>query len=389
VKLPDYEAVKGDDAESKRLYAEHFMIQMRNADPATGRPLLEKSDGQRWVLQNPPAFPLSTAELDRLYELPYTRLAHPMYTDGVPALTEVAFSLISSRGCFGGCSFCAITFHQGRAVVCRSKESLAREAAALTCMPGFKGYIHDVGGPTANFYAPPCQRQKRGSFCPDRECLYPSPCQRLKADHGPYLEALEAVKKAGGKNKAIKKVFIRSGVRFDYIELDKKNGRRFLETLCARHVSGQLKVAPEHIAGPVLDAMGKAPHECYERFRRSFAEINRRLGLKQYLIPYFISGHPGCSLNEAIELALYMEKNRFIPDQVQDFYPTPGTISTVMFHTGLDPRTMKPIHVPRSGGEKGLQRALLQFNRVENQAKVKEALARAGRPDLIRKLLNR
>jgi uncharacterized radical SAM protein YgiQ len=259
------------EAASKRTYAEHFMAQkLQGSDPGTAKLLAEKSDGDRWVLQNKPAFPLADAELDRLFELPFTRRAHPIYdkAGGVPALREVAFSLVSSRGCFGGCSFCAITSHQGRAVSARSKESLAREAAALTKQPGFKGYIHDVGGPTANFYCPPCSRQAEGSFCPDRECLYPEPCPQLKADHDPYLQVLKAVEKAG--NGTIKKVFIRSGIRFDFIELDKKHGREFLETLCASHVSGQLKVAPEHIAAPVLAAMGKGNHRSYEKFRKDY-----------------------------------------------------------------------------------------------------------------------
>jgi len=385
LKLPGYEAVKGRDETSLKAYAEHFMIQKLIAgsatapatDPQSGRPLAEESDSGRWVIQNPPAFPLTQAELDRIYELPFTRRPHPVYDNApVPALKEVAFSLVSSRGCFGGCSFCAIAFHQGRTIQSRSRESLVREAKSLAALPDFKGYIHDVGGPTANFYGPPCKRQEKGGFCPERECLSPSPCPKLKADHGPYLETLAALRNADSK---IKKVFIRSGIRFDFIELDQLRGGEFLETLCRHHVSGQLKVAPEHISGQVLQAMGKTGD--YEHFRKKFFEINDKLGLKQYLIPYFISGHPGCTLEEAIELALYLKKSGFVPDQVQDFYPTPGTLSTVMYHTGLDPRSGESIHVPGER-EKRLQRALLHFNRKENSRLAREALKLAGREEL-------
>jgi uncharacterized radical SAM protein YgiQ len=402
IPLPDYEAVRGGDPASLRAYAEHFMIQRDNADPETAKPLVEKNDGGRWVLQNPPAYPLDTAELDALYELPFTRRAHPRYEalGGVPALKEVSFSLVSSRGCFGGCSFCAITFHQGRAVSPRSGESLVREAKILSRLPDFKGYIHDLGGPTANFYAPACEKQKRGCFCSRRECLYPRPCPELRADHGPYLKTLALLRDLPGKAESpagkrragtssakspglFKKIFIRSGIRFDFIGLDKKHGREFLETLCEHHVSGQLKVAPEHVSPPVLAMMGKGEAGEYERFRKDYGETNRRLGLKQYLIPYFISSHPGSTLADAVELARYLKKTHFIPDQVQDFYPTPGTLSTVMYHTGLDPRTMEPVFVPRGEREKRLQRALLQFNRPENRRLVIEALREAGREDLI------
>ena len=379
LKLPGYEAVKGRDPASLRSYAEHFMIQKLNAEAASGQALAEENDSGRWVIRNPPAFPLAQAELDRLYELPFTRRSHPMYDKdgGVPALNEIAFSLVSSRGCIGGCSFCAIAFHQGRALQSRSRESLVREAKTLAALPGFKGYIHDVGGPTANFYGPACKKQEKGSFCPDRECLYPSPCPHLKADHGPYLQTLAALRNADAN---IKKLFIRSGIRFDYIELDRRRGSEFLETLCRHHVSGQLKVAPEHICAKVLAAMGKTGD--YEHFRNMFFKINKSLGLKQYLIPYFISGHPGCTLAEAVELALYLKKSGFVPDQVQDFYPTPGTLSAAMYHTGIDPRNGASIHVPGER-EKRLQRALLQFNRKENSALVREALRAAGREELI------
>ncbi|MCL2374691.1 MAG: YgiQ family radical SAM protein, partial [Treponema sp.] len=379
LKLPGYEAVKSRDPASLRLYAEHFMIQKRNSSPEKGQVLAEENDGGRWVIRNPPAFPLTQAEFDRIYELPFTRRSHPLYdkAGGVPALNEVAFSLTASRGCFGGCSFCAIGIHQGRAVQSRSKESLAREAKALARLPEFKGYIHDVGGPTANFYGSSCRRQEKGGFCAERECLHPSPCPNLKADHGAYLETLAALRNADAN---IKKLFIRSGIRFDYIELDHRRGGEFLETLCRHHVSGQLKVAPEHISAQVLSAMGKGGG--YEHFRTRFFSINKRLGLKQYLIPYFISGHPGCSLSEAIELALYLKKSGFVPDQTQEFYPTPGTLSTAMYHTGIDPRDGTNIHIPGER-EKRLQRALLHFNRKENLKLVTEALRAAGHEELI------
>jgi uncharacterized radical SAM protein YgiQ len=380
-RLPDYEAVKGNDPVSLRAYAEHFMLQKQNADPATARTLAERADDRRWVIRNPPALPLTSAELDRVYELPFTRRSHPIYdkAGGVPALKEVAFSLTANRGCFGGCSFCAITFHQGRAVTPRGKTSLLREAAALTRSPDFKGYIHDVGGPTANFFTPPCPRQKTGSFCPERECLFPEPCPHLRADHGEYLAVLEALRKLPG----VKKVFIRSGLRFDYPELDRRHGKTFMETLCRHHVSGQLKVAPEHCSPRVLEAMGKPGAEAYKTFQKNYAETNRRLGLKQYLIPYYISGHPGSTLEDAVELALRLKQDRFIPDQAQDFYPTPGTLAAAMYHTGLDPRTMKSIPVSRGEREKRLQRALLQFDRPETRPLVREALRKAGREDLI------
>ena len=360
LELPGYEEVKGRDDVSLKTYGEHFMLQKNNADPSSGRVLAERSGGVqeagRWVIQNPPAFPLEGAELDRIYELPFTRSSHPVYdsSGGVPALKEVRFSLVSSRGCFGGCSFCAITFHQGRAVQSRSTESLVREAKTLVKLPDFKGYIHDVGGPTANFYGPPCRKQEKGAFCAERECLYPAACPQLKADHGPYLETLSALRNANPK---IKKVFIRSGIRFDYIELDRQRGGEFLETLCRNHVSGQLKVAPEHISAKVLAAMGKTGD--YEYFRNWFSRINRNLGLKQYLIPYFISSHPGCTLEDAEELARYLKRTGFVPDQSQDFYPTPGTLSTAMYHTGIDPRSGETIHVPGEK-ERHLQRALLR-----------------------------
>ncbi len=380
VRLPDYDEVSQPNNEGKLAYARHFMLQKEHTDPLSDKILLEKTD-TRWVIQNPPALPLTTEELDRIYELPYTRQAHPIYQQagGIPALKEVSFSLVSSRGCYGGCSFCAITFHQGPVVRGRSQESLIREAALLRNLPDFKGYIHDVGGPTANFYRPPCPKQTKGGACATRECLSPEACPNLRSDHREYLEVLRKLRSLHG----IKKVFIRSGIRFDYLLLDHNYGDTFLEELCAHHVSGQLKVAPEHISDRVLSAMGKSGSRLYEQFRQKFELVNRKLGLKQYLIPYFIASHPGSSLTEAIELAQYLKKTGFIPDQVQDFYPTPGTLSTTMYYTGLDPRTMEPIVVPRDERERKLQRALLQFNKQENWPLVREALIQAGREDLI------
>jgi len=375
--LPAYETVKNKDEASLRAYAEHFMAQKQNADPLSAKPLAEENDGDRFVIQNLPALPLSTTEMDKLYELPFTRRAHPMYEEegrifttnftnqhherkireegGIPALKEVSFSLVASRGCFGGCSFCAIGYHQGRAVAGRSKESLLREARGLAALDGFKGYIHDVGGPTANFFRSACEKQRRGGFCAERECLFPSVCPKLKADHGAYLETLCALREIPG----VKKVFIRSGIRFDFIQYDKKHGKEFLETVCRYHVSGQLKVAPEHVSANVLEAMGKCAHSCYVQFNKDFAAINKRLGMKQYLLPYFISSHPGASMKEAKELSQYLKKTGFVPEQTQDFYPTPATLSTTMYHTGLDPRTMKPIYVAKGDRERHKQKELL------------------------------
>jgi len=358
VLLPGYEKVKEKDENSLRTFAEHYMIQKQNSDPLTAKPLAEENDGNRWVIQNPPALPLPTEELDKLYELPFTRKAHSMYdkAGGINALKEVSFSLVSSRGCFGGCSFCAITNHQGRAVTGRSKESLLREARSLVSHADFKGYIHDVGGPTANFFRPACDKQKKGGSCPQRECLYPAPCPKLNADHKDYLTTLSALRKIPG----IKKVFIRSGIRFDFIQHDKKYGGEFLETLCQHHVSGQLKTAPEHVCAAVLEAMGKCDVSCYEQFRKDFTAINKKLKLKQYLLPYYICAHPGAGMKEAAELSRYLKKTGFSPEQTQEFYPTPGTMSTVMYHTGLDPRTMKPIYAAKGDKERRKQKELLK-----------------------------
>ncbi|WP_455382040.1 YgiQ family radical SAM protein [Salinispira pacifica] len=381
--LPSFEEIGRD----RRLFAESFRLQYTNTDPVTGRRLAEScrfsppgaGETVRWVVQNPPAAPVTREEMDRIYSLPYARAWHPSYdpVGGVPALAEVKFSLTSSRGCFGSCSFCALTFHQGRTVVSRSHESLVEEAQTLIRDPHFKGYIHDVGGPTANFRHPACAKQQRKGACPDRQCLFPTPCPSLKVDHQDYLALLRRIRKLPG----LKRVFVRSGIRFDYLMADPDG--RFFEELCEHHISGQLKVAPEHVSDTVLDAMGKPPHRLYRQFERRYREINSRIGKKQYLVPYFISGHPGSDLRAAVELAEYFRDQRFIPDQVQDFYPTPGTLATCMFHTGIDPRNGNRIYVPRSGREKAMQRALMQFRNPKNYRLVHDALVEAGREELI------
>lgn len=372
--LPSYDNMINDIT----LYAGHFALQSANADPFSGKHLVEQY-GKRMVVQNPPPKPLTTEELDRIYELPYTRRAHPSCdaAGGVPALREVQFSLVSSRGCFGGCSFCALTFHQGRIITGRSHESLLREAKLLAADPQFKGYIHDVGGPTANFRRPACRAQLKRGACPEKQCLFPEPCGSLEVDHSDYLALLRKLRGLPG----VKKVFIRSGIRFDYLLLDRDD--TFFRELVKHHISGQLKVAPEHAGAATLSAMGKPPVDVYRQFRRRFEDETKRAGLKQYLIPYLIAGHPGTNLSEAVELALFLKESGFVPDQVQDFYPTPGTLSTCMWATGIDPRSMQPIHVPKSDRERSQQRALLQFNRRENHRKVRQALKDAGREDLI------
>jgi uncharacterized radical SAM protein YgiQ len=374
VELPPYESVAVD----KAAFLEATRLRYRNADPHYGKVLVERSD-DRWVALEPPERPLTTAELDRVHELPYERACHPMYEafGGVPAIEEVRFSIASSRGCFGGCSFCSIALHQGRAVASRSRASLVREAEALARMPGFKGYVHDLGGPTANFRASACRRTDEKGACPDRLCLAPEPCPALEVDHSDYLEALRAVEAVSG----VKKVFIRSGIRFDYLMLDRDEA--FFRELALRHVSGQLKVAPEHVSDGVLRLMGKPGRAAYEAFSARYAELNRELGLRQYLIPYFISAHPGAGLPEAIELAEFLRDSGFAPDQVQDFYPTPGTLSTAMYWTGTDPSTGEAVHVARGERERAMQRALLQYKNPENRALVREALELAGRRDLI------
>ncbi len=373
--LPDFEEMKAD----RKKYAESFAAQYRNADAFSGRRLAEPYGGTVFVVQNPPAKPLSRQEMDDVYDLPYMRGYHPSYeaAGGVPALQEVKFSLISNRGCFGGCSFCALTFHQGRIVQSRSHESLVREAELLTHDPDFKGYIHDVGGPTANFRFPACEKQLEKGACPDRQCLFPRPCRNLRADHKDYVSLLRKLRAVPG----VKKVFIRSGIRFDYVLEDKS--REFLRELCRYHVSGQLKVAPEHVSDSVLRLMGKPENAVYRQFVKEYREMNRHLKMEQYLVPYLMSSHPGSTLKEAVELAEHLRDLGYMPEQVQDFYPTPSTISTCMYYTGYDCRTMEKVYVPRNPHEKAMQRALIQYRDPKNYDLVVEALRKAGRTDLI------
>ena len=372
--LPGFEEVRTDN----RAFAVSFRLQSENCDPITAKICVEPS-GDGYLVQNPPGRPLSQSELDALYELPYTRDVHPMYLSdgGVKAIEEVRFSLVSSRGCFGGCSFCSLGFHQGRIVQARSHASLIREAEGLTRLPGFKGYIHDVGGPTANFRMPACNDQLQRGSCMNRQCLFPAPCRNLEISHRNYLVLLRKLRQV----RRVKKVFVRSGVRFDYLLADPDES--FFRELCEHHISGQLKVAPEHVSTRVLDLMGKPGIEVFERFKKRYEEINRELGKRQYLVPYFISSHPGADLRAAVELAEYLRDTGFIPEQVQDFYPTPGTLSTCMYWTRLDPRTMKAVYVARSQQEKAMQRALIQFRDPRNRRLVSQALVMAGRKDLI------
>ncbi len=375
IMLPSYEAVKNDPA----VYAQSFGIQYQNTDAVTAKPMAEEYPNGVYVVQNPPMMPLSVEEMDAVYALPYQRTYHPSYekAGGVPAIAEVKFSLISNRGCFGGCSFCALTFHQGRTVQVRSHESLIKEAKKIISEPDFKGYIHDVGGPTANFRHPSCQKQLKAGVCQNRQCLYPSPCPNLDADHSDYLSLLRKLRGLSG----VKKVFIRSGIRFDYLLAEGNDD--FLKELIACHVSGQLKVAPEHISDVVLAKMGKPKRKVYERFIQKYKEINAGLGLKQYLVPYLMSSHPGSTLKEAIELAEYLRDLGYMPEQVQDFYPTPSTLSTVMYYSGIDPRNGRPVYVCRNPHEKAMQRALIQYRNPANYDLVVEALQKAGRTDLI------
>ena len=374
VEIPAMETV----AKDRRAYAEAFKVQYDEQDPVRGRPIAQKH-GKRWLLQNPPDRPLSQPELDAVYALPYQRTYHPMYErdGGVPAIEEVKFSIASVRGCFGACSFCALTFHQGRVVTARSKRSILEEGRLLTAQPGFKGYIHDVGGPTANFRRPACDKQLKSGACANRQCLFPKPCPNLVADHREYIDILRNLRQLPG----VKKVFVRSGVRFDYVLADKKSN--FLRELAEHHVSGQLKVAPEHVSPRVLHYLGKPDAAVYDEFVKRYKQVNQALGLKQYLVPYFMSSHPGCTLDDAIALAVYMKRTGQHPDQVQDFYPTPGTLSTAMFYTGLDPRDMTPVYVPRDPNEKAMQRALMHYFKPANRALVIKALKKAGREDLI------
>ncbi len=373
--LPEFETVQQD----KTSYARSFYVQYCNTDPYSGKRLVEEYPNQVYIVQNPPAKPLTQQEMDDIYALPYMRAYHPSYekSGGVPAILEVQFSLTSNRGCFGGCNFCALTFHQGRIIQSRSQEAIIKEAEILIKDKEFKGYIHDVGGPTANFRFPACQKQLTKGVCANQQCLFPKPCKNLKSDHRDYLSLLRKLRKLPG----VKKVFIRSGIRFDYLLAD--SDRTFFRELCQYHVSGQLKVAPEHISDQVLKYMGKPKAEVYHRFVREYEAMNRKLNKKQYLVPYLMSSHPGSTLQEAVELAEFLRDLGYMPEQVQDFYPTPSTISTCMYYTGLDPRTMQLVYVAHNPHEKAMQRALIQYRDPKNYELVKEALRKAGRQDLI------
>ena len=375
VMLPSYDEMTADRA----LYAKSFAIQSENTDFYTGKPLVEGYPNGVYVVQNPPQPPLTTEEMDAVYALPYMRTYHPDYEaqGGVPAISEIKFSLISNRGCFGGCSFCALTFHQGRTVQTRSHESIIQEARLLTKEPDFKGYIHDVGGPTANFRHPSCQKQLNYGVCKKKQCLFPAPCANLYVDHSDYLELLRSLRALPG----VKKVFVRSGIRFDYLLADADD--TFFRELVQYHVSGQLKVAPEHISDQVLKCMGKPENAVYEKFVKNYKKLNTELGMKQFLVPYLMSSHPGSTLKEAVELAEYLRDLGYMPEQVQDFYPTPSTASTVMYYTGIDPRDGKSVYVCRNPHEKAMQRALIQYRNPKNYDLVYEALNKAGRTDLI------
>ncbi len=369
-----YNEVRSD----KKKYAESFMIQYKNQDPFSGNIVIQQH-GDMYVVQNKPAKPLSTREMDKVYSLPYVGTYHPDYEKdgGIPAIEEVKFSLVSSRGCFGNCSFCALAFHQGRIISARSEKSLLKEAEKLVWDPDFKGYIHDVGGPTANFRKPSCKKQGEKGSCPKRQCLFPVPCENLEVDHKEYASLLRKLSEIP----KVKKVFVRSGIRYDYLIYDKDD--TFFNQLCENHISGQLKVAPEHVSDDVLYYMGKPSFEVYKRFAQKYKAINEKLGKKQFLVPYLMSSHPGSTLHDAILLAEYLRDINYSPEQVQDFYPTPGTLSTCMYFTGLDPRDMSKVYVPKSYEEKKMQRALLQYRRPENYEIVKKALLKAGRADLI------
>ena len=373
--LPGFEEMK----QNKLLYARSFYTQYCNTDPIKGRCLAEPYGEHLYVVQNPPSRPLGQEEMDEVYGYPYMRTYHPSYEKdgGVPAIAEVKFSLISNRGCFGGCSFCALTFHQGRILQTRSHESLLDEAVKMTEDPDFKGYIHDVGGPTANFRQPSCDKQLEHGVCKNRQCLYPKPCRNLKADHKDYVRLLRKLREIP----KVKKVFIRSGIRFDYVMADPDD--TFFRELCAYHVSGQLKVAPEHVSDAVLSRMGKPENKVYQAFVKKYKRINQELGKDQYLVPYLMSSHPRSTLKEAVELAEYLRDLGYMPEQVQDFYPTPSTISTCMYYTGVDPRDMKPVYVPKNPHEKAMQRALIQYRDPKNYDLVLEALKKAGRMDLV------
>ena len=369
-----YEQVK----ENKKAYARSCRQQYDQQDEVYGKTVIQRH-GKMMLVQNPPSFSLTTEELDRIYSLPYMRAYHPSYESvgGVPGIEEVKFSITHNRGCFGYCNFCSIALHQGRRITCRSEESILDEARRLTEMPDFKGYIHDVGGPTANFRKPSCEKQIKLGLCKGKKCLAPEPCPNLEADHSEYIDILRKLRKIKG----VKKVFIRSGIRYDYLMEDESD--EFIKELIKNHVSGQLKVAPEHCSAAVLDKMGKPHIEAYKKFQKKFYEITKGIGKEQYLVPYLMSSHPGSTLKEAIELAVFLKENNMRPEQVQDFYPTPGTLSTCMFYTGLDPYTMEEVYVPRTPEEKKMQRTLLQYFKPENKRIVISALKKAGRTDLI------
>lgn len=373
--LPSYDEMKADKME----YARSFKIQSENTDPFNGKTLVEPYSNGIFVVQNPPQEPLSRQEMDDVYDLPYERTYHPIYKDkgGIPAISEIQFSLISCRGCFGACSFCALTFHQGRIIQSRSHESIMNEAKKITEMPDFKGYIHDVGGPTANFYHPSCDKQLKSGVCKNKQCLFPQPCKNLNTDHREYLNLLRKLRNLP----KVKKVFVRSGIRFDYIMADKDD--MFFRELVKYHISGQLKVAPEHVSDKVLSYMGKPQNCVYEKFIDKYYRLNEKAEKKQFVVPYLMSSHPGSDMREAVKLAEYLRDIGYNPQQVQDFYPTPSTMSTVMYYTGVDPRTMKPVYVPKNPHEKAMQRALMQYRNPENYELVKEALHIAGREDLI------
>ena len=373
--LPDYDSLSKDRLE----YARSFYTQYINTDPYSAKTLVEGYGNRGYVVQNPPAYPLTQMEMDDVYDLPYMNNYHPIYEEagGIPAILEIKFSLTSNRGCFGGCSFCALTFHQGRIIQTRSHESLIKEAERMTHDPDFKGYIHDVGGPTANFRHKSCAKQDKYGVCTNKQCLFPEPCRNLKVDHKDYVELLRKLEAVPG----VKKVFIRSGIRFDYVMADSND--EFLKELCEKHISGQLRVAPEHVSDNVLRMMGKPQNSVYEKFIDRYKRVNAKTGKQHYVVPYLMSSHPGSTLKEAVELAEYVRDIGYMPEQVQDFYPTPSTISTCMYYTGVDPRTMKPVYVPHNPHEKAMQKALMMYRKPENYDLVKEALIKAGRQDLI------
>ena len=373
--LPSFEEVK----ENKAVYAESFATQYRNTDPFTAKAMAESYGNRGYVIQNPPAMPLSTQEMDDVYDLPFTGEYHPMYKKkgGIPALEEIKFSLTSNRGCFGGCNFCALTFHQGRILQTRSHDSIIREAVKMTKAPDFKGYIHDVGGPTADFRHPSCKKQLTKGVCQNRQCLFPTPCKNLQADHKDYVLLLRKLRDIPG----VKKVFVRSGVRFDYVLADPD--KTFLRELVKYHVSGQLRVAPEHVSDQVLHYMGKPSHQVYLRFLEEFDKADKQAQKDQYAIPYFMSSHPGCTMKEAVKLAEYVRDLGYTPEQVQDFYPTPSTLSTCMYYTGIHPITKEKVYVPKNPHEKAIQRALMQYKNPANRELVLEGLKMAGRMDLV------